>query len=56
MSTRCESCGKNRYRSYRSALHTLLRVAHRTGLALRIYHCPTGKGFHLTKQPKRDSP
>lgn len=56
MAKRCKACGKCRYRNYGHAISALLYANKRTGTPLRIYPCPTGRGFHLTKQPKRDPP
>lgn len=51
-----EACGKRRYRSERDAIGSALCCARKRGTALRVYACPKCKGWHLTKQEKRDSP
>jgi hypothetical protein len=47
--TFCKPCQKSTYHSQSQALRVLLRAAGRSGDALRIYHCPIGSGYHLTK-------
>lgn len=49
---KCEPCGKMRYRSYDLALHVLLTQSGRCQVALRIYECPHGKGYHLTRRTR----
>jgi hypothetical protein len=44
---KCERCGKNRYRSAGIAAAVAAHQTRKHG-SLRIYHCPYGKGFHLT--------
>ena len=55
--TRCFSCSgsdgrpKARYES-RSAAQKRADILYRErGVSLRVYQCPTGRGWHLTKKP-----
>ena len=46
-------CPKALYPSYRSAVRRLLLSLKHGEMSLRIYRCPAGRGWHLTKQRKR---
>lgn len=46
--THCPVCGKIAFPSRAAAAATRARMSER----LRIYECPAGKGWHLTKQAR----
>jgi len=43
-------CGKMRYRSYEHAKTVRATRSHTAGIRLRVYLCPSCKGYHLTKK------
>lgn len=47
---RCEACGKHAYTTQTSAYRWALIRSRHAGRPLRVYPCPVGNGFHLTKQ------
>jgi hypothetical protein len=51
----CGCTGKRLYRSYGAAVGGVLGGMRKSGNALRIYRCPNNRGWHLTKQRKREA-
>lgn len=45
------SCGKRCHPDDESAIAAAIRLSARRGLGLRVYACPEGAGYHLTKRP-----
>lgn len=50
---RCGECGKHSYVTMTSAFRWALIRSRATGRPLRVYTCPQGHGYHLTKQVHR---
>ena len=48
--TRHQARGKSRYATKREAIRYAIASSKRSELPLRVYRCPTCKGFHLTKR------
>lgn len=51
---RCEPCGKHLHARYTTAVRVALLSSAKRGTALRIYPCPVQRGWHLTKQRRRE--
>lgn len=51
----CEPCGKHAYASEQSAIRWALIRSKHAGRPLRVYRCPEGNGYHLTKQVRRSA-
>ncbi|HEX5997388.1 MAG TPA: hypothetical protein VFY84_19785 [Jiangellales bacterium] len=51
----CANCGKKLYPSRLAAIRSALYGSGQSGIPLRVYHCPAGPGWHLTKQRKREA-
>jgi hypothetical protein len=49
----CGSCQKRIYENQTKAYRFALICSRRAGHGLRVYPCPQGNGFHLTKQVQR---
>ena len=52
----CKACGKHSYGSIgraEEALETIAELSNRTARPKRVYPCPYGNGYHLTKQEDR---
>ena len=49
---RCQTCSKLSFPDEDAAIRSAIKTSRlRGGLPLRVYECPAGTGFHLTKNP-----
>lgn len=52
----CKACGKHAYGSQgraEEAIENIAEVSDRTARPKRVYPCPYGNGYHLTKKEDR---
>lgn len=46
----CQDCAKNCYRDEETARHFAGISQYHGSILLRVYACPSGRGFHLTSK------